>query len=169
MRAWDPVLGLVVGSYQGCSEALHGLAREAAKAKAAAKMGVRSVHEALGILVHARTTCTAGSWARVIPMASFIRGRLPVIGRPNADILHHDPPPTYAHGREAVWRGREAWPQVHPGVVPSCAGHARRQACERRVAGSAGGYRLSRPCSGKIRMSSDFRIDSGCRPLDPPL
>ena len=24
-----PVLGLVVGSYQGCSEALHGLAREA--------------------------------------------------------------------------------------------------------------------------------------------
>ena len=34
LRAWDPVLGLVVGSYQGCSEALHGLAREAAKAKA---------------------------------------------------------------------------------------------------------------------------------------
>jgi hypothetical protein len=25
--AWDPVLGLVVGSYQGCSEALYGLAR----------------------------------------------------------------------------------------------------------------------------------------------
>ena len=37
LRAWDPVLGLVVGSYQGCSEALHGLAREAAKAKATAK------------------------------------------------------------------------------------------------------------------------------------
>jgi len=49
------VLGLVVGSYQGCSEALHGLAREAAKAKATAKwrqMGVRSVHEALGIYTH---------------------------------------------------------------------------------------------------------------------
>ena len=45
---WDPVLGLVVGSYQGCSEALHGLAREAAKARATAKwrqMGARSVHE----------------------------------------------------------------------------------------------------------------------------
>ena len=57
LRAWDPVLGLVVGSYQGCSEALHGLAREAAKAKATAKwrqMGVRSVHEALGIYLHAR-------------------------------------------------------------------------------------------------------------------
>jgi hypothetical protein len=136
VRAWDPVLGLVVGSYQGCSEALHGLAREAAKAKATAKwrqMGVRSVHEALGIYthdVHRRWGSVFWwSWARVI------RGRLPVIGRPNADILHHDPPPTYAHGREAVWRGREAWPQVHPGVVPSCAGHARRQACERRVAG----------------------------------
>jgi len=48
---------LVVGSYQGCSEALHGLAREAAKAKATAnwrQMGVRSVHEALGIYLHAR-------------------------------------------------------------------------------------------------------------------
>ena len=36
---------------------LHGLAREAAKAKATAKwrqMGVRSVHEALGIYIHAR-------------------------------------------------------------------------------------------------------------------
>jgi hypothetical protein len=51
------------------------------------------------------------SWARVI------RGRLPVIGRPNADILHHGPPPAYAHGREAVgWA--EAWPQAGaPGVV----------------------------------------------------
>ena len=36
LRAWDPVLGLVVGSYQGCSEALHGLAREAVKATATA-------------------------------------------------------------------------------------------------------------------------------------
>jgi hypothetical protein len=42
------------------------------------------------------------SWARVI------RGRLPVIGRPNADILHHGPPPAYAHGREAVG-GAEVW------------------------------------------------------------
>ena len=101
------------------------------KAKATAKwrqMGVRSVHEALGIYthdVHRRWLAGVGSvfwrsWARVI------RGRLPVIGRLNADILHHAPPPAYAHGREAVG-GAEAWPQVqvHPGV--SCAGHARRQ------------------------------------------
>jgi hypothetical protein len=71
LRAWDPVLGLVVGSYQGCSEALHGLAREAAKATATAKwrqMGVRSVHEALGIYLHARRApsthaCTAAGVA----------------------------------------------------------------------------------------------------------
>ena len=77
-------------------------------------MGVRSVHEALGIYthdVHRRWGSVFWRWARVI------RGRLPVIGRPNADVLHHGPPPAYAHGREAVacWRGR-AWPQVHPGV-----------------------------------------------------
>ena len=34
LQNWDPVIGLVVGSYQGCSEALHGLAREAAEARA---------------------------------------------------------------------------------------------------------------------------------------
>ena len=59
LRAWDPVLGLVVGSYQGCSKALHGLAREAAKATATARwrqMGVRTerVHEALAGDLHAR-------------------------------------------------------------------------------------------------------------------
>ena len=34
LRTWDPVLGLVVGSYQGSSEAVHALAREAAEARA---------------------------------------------------------------------------------------------------------------------------------------
>jgi hypothetical protein len=51
------------------------------------------------------------SWARVI------RGRLPVIGRPNADILHHGPPPAYAHGRPiGCWRGRgvDAGACMHP-------------------------------------------------------
>jgi hypothetical protein len=72
------------------------------------------VHEALGVYthdVHRRWGSVFWrSWARVI------RGRLPVIGRPNADILHHGPPPAYAHGREAVGEA-QAWPQVHPGVV----------------------------------------------------
>ena len=34
LQNWDPVIGLVAGSYQGCSEALHSLAREAAEARA---------------------------------------------------------------------------------------------------------------------------------------
>ena len=52
----------------------------------------------------------AVSWARVI------RGRLPAIGRPNAEILHHGPPPAYARGQAAVG-GAEPWPQVHPGIL----------------------------------------------------
>jgi hypothetical protein len=61
LRAWDPVLGLVVrgglvpGLQRGAARPR--FAREAAKAKATAKwrqMGVRSVHEALGIYSHAR-------------------------------------------------------------------------------------------------------------------
>ena len=50
------------------------------------------------------------SWARVI------RGRLPAIGRPNADILNHGPPPAYARGQAAVG-GAEPWPRVQPSVL----------------------------------------------------
>ena len=49
------------------------------------------------------------SWARVI------RGRLPFIGRPNAEILHHGPPPAYAR-RQAAVGGAEPWPRAHPGI-----------------------------------------------------
>ena len=109
-------------SYQGFSEALHGLAREAAEARARGewrRMVSRSEHEALGVFmrdVHRRSPLAGAassggrSWARVI------RGRLPVIGLPNADFLHHGPSPAYARGRGAVG-GAEPWPQVHPGVV----------------------------------------------------
>ena len=52
------------------------------------------------------------SWARVI------RGRLPAIGRPNAEILHHGgPPPAYARGQAAVGGRGEPWPRVHPGIL----------------------------------------------------
>ena len=50
------------------------------------------------------------SWARVI------RGRLPAIGMPNADILNHGPPPAYARGQAAVG-GAEPWPRVQPSVL----------------------------------------------------
>ena len=48
LQAWDPVVGLVVGSYQGCSEELHALAREVAEERARTEwrqMGARSEHE----------------------------------------------------------------------------------------------------------------------------
>jgi hypothetical protein len=77
------------------------------------------------------------SWARVI------RGRLPVIGRPNADILHHGPPPAYAHGREAVcWRGRptrRGRRQVHPGRRRARGTRGGRPVSSAR---RTGGYRL---------------------------
>jgi hypothetical protein len=79
-----------LGSYQGCSEGLHALAREVAEERARTEwrqMGARSEHEALGIFVHGVHRRWGSvfwrSWARVI------RGRLPAIGRPNAEILHH--------------------------------------------------------------------------------
>jgi len=91
---------------------------------------MRSVHEALGKWgstdlqlythdvhsLHRRWGSVFWrSWGRVI------RGRLPVIGRPNAGILHHGPPPAYAHGREAVGGAAEACVRgrrcTHPGVV----------------------------------------------------
>ena len=52
-------------------------------------------------------------WARVI------RGRrLPAIGRPNAEILHHGPPPAYARGQAAVGGAEPAVaPRVHPGIL----------------------------------------------------
>ena len=117
LQAWDPVVGLVVGSYQGCSEELHALAREVAEERARTEwrqMGARSEHEALGIFVHDVHRRWGSvfwrSWARVI------RGRLPAIGRPNAGILDHGPPPAYARGQAAVG-GAEPWPRVQPGVL----------------------------------------------------
>jgi hypothetical protein len=116
----------VVGSYQGCSEALHGLAREAAKAKATAKwrqMGVRSVHEARSVRdLHARRAApTAASvFLLAVVGACHPRPPVPVIGRPNPDILHHGPPPAYAHTAERLLagpteRGVAAGACMHPG------------------------------------------------------
>jgi hypothetical protein len=75
-------------------------------------MGARSEHEALGIFVHDVHRRWGSvfwrSWARVI------RGRLPAIGRPNAEILHHGPPP----GPDHKLMFREALPPflTHPAL-----------------------------------------------------
>ena len=82
-------------------------------------MGAWSEHEALGL--HARRAPLGQAGARVI------RGRLPVIGLPNAEFLRHGPPPAYARGRGAVG-GAEPWPQVHTGVVRTVARGARATA-----------------------------------------
>ena len=68
------------------------------------------------------------------PGARVIRGRLPAIGMPNADILNHGPPPAYARGQAAVG-GAEPWPRVQPSV--RCVGCAPRRACERRAAAAS--------------------------------
>ena len=152
------MIGLVAGSYQGCSEALHSLAREAAEARARSewrRMGARSEHEALGVFmhdVHRRWGSVLWrSWARVI------RGRLPVIGLPNADFLRHGPPPAYARGRGAVG-GAEPWPQMHPGVVL----YVRGPACERRA--TAAGWQVpAEPTMPRLNSQDPSDFKDSCR------
>jgi hypothetical protein len=146
--------------------AARGLAREAATATATAKwrqMGVRSVHEVLGIYTHdvhfrwgsvfwRSTVLAVVRWARVI------RGHMPGIGRPNADILlvHHGPPPAAMRTAERLLAG------------PT---RGRRGAPRRRARGTRGGRPVSgaRQAGGRVpaeptmlrlnrRRSSDFRI-----------
>ena len=98
-------------------------------------MSARSEHEALGIFVrdvHRRWGSVFWrSWARVI------RGRLPAIGRPNADILNHGPPPAYVRARPSGrGRGRAV-----------AAGATRRPAWVARRGGPVSGAR--RPRAGR--------------------
>ena len=148
LQAWDPVVGLVVGSYQGCSEGLHALAREVAEERARTEwrqMDARSEHEALGIFVHdvhrprcgQRVLAVVTSWARVI------RGRLLAIGRPNAEIHHHGPPPAGKRPWAGRSRGRGCTPAfcVGTGVCAGWAGgpvSGARPAGGRGLAGSPG-------------------------------
>jgi hypothetical protein len=87
-------------------------------------MGARSEHEALGIFVHDVHRRWGSvfwrSWARVI------RGRLPAIGRPNAEI------------RKRPWAGRSRGRRC---TQASCGGCAPRRACERRAA--AAGWQVA--------------------------
>ena len=113
----------------------------AAKLAAAARAIVKaaSVHRWRGGSVVGAKSQRACARKRVArgQQSCVIRGRLPGIRWPNADILHHSPPPAYAHGREAVG-GAEAWPQVHPCVVRG-ARAAGSQACEGAARGGLAG------------------------------
>ena len=100
LQAWDPVVGLVVGSYQGCSARGYtpSRAREVAERRARTEwrqMGARSEHEALGIFVHN----VHRRWGSVFWRSCARHPRSPARHRgPNAEIA-------YARG-QALWAGR---------------------------------------------------------------
>ena len=99
--------GAIATRTRSCSQRVGGM-RYIRVAPAIVRASVRSLRCAS--VPSSLTSVLWRSWARVI------RGRLPAIGRPNAEILHHGPPPAYARGQAAVG-GAEPWPQVHPGIL----------------------------------------------------
>jgi hypothetical protein len=127
--------GLVPGLQRGAARPRAGGGNGEGDGEVAAD-GVRSVHEALGIYTHDVSTCTDRRWGSVFwrSWARVIRGRLPVIGRPNADILHPTPAAGVRARPRGCWRGRGPGrgvaAEVHPG--------------RRRARGTRGG----RPVSG---------------------
>ena len=140
LQAWDPVVGLVVGSYQGCSEGLHALAREVAEERARTewrRMGARSEHEALGIFVHD----VHRRWGtRVLAVVGARHPRPPARHR---EAERRDPPPRPA-ARVRAWasgRGRGGAVAAGRCTPASCGGCAPRRACERRAA--AAGWQVA--------------------------
>ena len=103
------------------------------------QMGVRGVHEALGIYTHdvhrrwGSVFWLNFSWARVI------RGRLPVIGRPNADIIHHGPPPAYAHTARGTAERLLAGPRRGRRCTPASVVRGARAAAGLCVSGGLAG------------------------------
>ena len=104
------------------------------------------------------------SWARVI------RGRLPAIGRPNAEILHHGAPPAYrTRAAKRPWAGPSRGRQTGRSSAPRhsvCAGAGSLEAA--RAPGRAGRHSLtdrSKP-SQALRLAG--RAIKG-REISPPL
>jgi len=98
------VVGLVVGSYQGCSEGLHALAREVAEESARTEwrqMGARSEHEALGIFVHD----VHRRWGSVRVLA-VVGARHPRPPARHREAERRDPPPRPAARARARASGR---------------------------------------------------------------
>ena len=108
LQNWDPVIGLaswlagwlVAGSYQGCSEALHSLAREAAEAsegaqRVAADGGAERARGAGGL--HARRAPPLGQ--RDLSPGSTLRHQIPTLPRHYPDTT-----PTPRHSDTSVNR-----------------------------------------------------------------
>ena len=116
LRSYAPVQGLVVGSWQGASEAVHALAREAADACAEGRwrlMGdVRTQDQARGIFLHdIRQRWGATFWRS---WARLMRARLPCVGQPDDRRLRAgDAQLQLAGGPQlnGAW-----WPRQAPGL-----------------------------------------------------
>ena len=70
---------------------------------------------ALSFVLCSLVTCY-GPAALIIFQRQSARSSPLAIGRPDAEILNHSPPPAYARGQAAVG-GAELWPRVQPGVL----------------------------------------------------
>jgi hypothetical protein len=157
-----PVLAAAAGLRPGarpCGGLVSGLQRGAARPRAGGGGGegdgdVAADGGACGACMRrwgsTRTTCTAAG------VAVFWRSWAPSSAAACPSLGSRTPTTRYPSPRPAArvrarprgcWRGRG----VAAGAPRRCARaqHARRQACERRARRRlAGGYRLSRPCSG---------------------
>ena len=168
LQAWDPVVGLVVGSYQGCSEGLHALAREVAEERARTEwrqMDARSEHEALGIFVHDvhrrwGSVCSGGRGR-----ASSVAACPPSGGRTPRSSTAARRPRTRVGKRP--WAGRSRGRRCTPA---SCVGCAPRRACERRAV--AAGWQVALAAAKFARLwNLDWTLMSvvcACRPLEVP-
>ena len=114
LQRHPPIVGLVVGSFQGASDAVHELQREVAGRRAAREwrgMGSRSYDEAYGMFlddVRAR-------WAGVFwsSWAALMLGRAACVGRADADVLRLGDP----EGVGRLGRRGGGWPGVQPRTV----------------------------------------------------
>jgi hypothetical protein len=155
LQAWDPVVGLVVGSLWApttlpglSAEGLHALAREVAEERARTEwrqMGARSEHEALGIFVHD----VHRRWGSVFWRSWLVGGRAssaaacPLTRHREAE--RRDPPPRPAARVRARPSGRGRGGAVAVGAPrrSACGRGARRggRACERGAA--AAGWQVA--------------------------
>lgn len=111
LQCHPPIVGLVIGSFQGASEAVHALQREVASHRAANEwrgMGSRSYDEAYGMFLND----VRARWAGVFwsSWASLMTSRAACVGRTDGNVMRLGDPE--GHGRLGRRGGR--WPGVQP-------------------------------------------------------